>query len=110
MVQEYIEMVVAVTALLGTIGGILTLFAKTRAIGQSLKETDAWVLENEAKLLQIAQASESLANKVAPEQVAQAKAKFNELVYKYKGDLEAAKADLEIIYGPLGELLPESVK
>ena len=110
MAAEYIEMIVAVTALLGTVGGILTLFAKTRAIGESLKKTDAWVLENEQKLLQVAEASESLASKLAPNQVAQAQALFKELVVKYKGDIEAAKADLELIYGPLGELIPDSVK
>jgi|SRR5688500_5518858 len=110
MVQEYVEIIVAVTALLSTIGGFLVLFPKTRQLGQSLKETDAWVLENQAKILQIAEASERLAAKVAPEQVAEARVKFSELVYKYKGDLEAAKADLELIYGPLGELLAPVVK
>ena len=110
MAAEYVDMIVAVTGLVGAIGSILLLFAKTRAIGQSLKETDAWVLEHEDKLLEIAQASERLASRIAPAQVAEAQRLFSELVVKYKGDLVAAKADLEAIYGPLGDLLPERVR
>ena len=118
MVTEFVadlnSIILAATALLGAIGSIVVAIAShlkagkakdlALQVGEGLKETDKWVLENEAKLVTILEVGYNL----SPTEAKEAASKYAELVKKYDGDLRAATAELKKLYGPLE--IPDNVK
>ncbi len=111
MVAEFVTdvtaLMIAVTSLLGVVGSIVVaVSSKLKAsrakdiaiqVGESLKETDKWVLENEGKLVTILEVGYNL----SPEEAKKRAETYSELIKKYNGDLRAATEELKKLYGPL---------
>lgn len=104
VVSDVNALILAVTGLLGAIGSIVVAVAtkfhlnsKIVQVGQSLEETDKWVLENQGKLQTILEVGYNL----SPAEAKTALGKYQELIKKYNGDLQAATAELRKLYGPL---------
>jgi hypothetical protein len=120
MVTEFVAdttaLIIAVSSMLGVIGSIVVAvaakFGASKAkdiavtVGQSLKETDKWVLENEGKLVTIMEVGYNLAPQEAKDRVAQ----YQELIRKYNGDLRAATEELKKLYGPFSVPEAEALK
>jgi len=111
MVAEFVTdvtaLMIAVTSLLGVVGSIVVAVASklsaSRAkevalqVGESLKETDKWVLENEGKLVTILEVGYNL----SPQEAKERADTYSQLIKKYNGDLRAATEELKKLYGPL---------
>jgi len=111
MVTEFVadttSLIIAVSSLLGVVGSIVVAvaakFGASRAkevaiqVGNGLKETDKWVLENEAKLVTVMEVGFNL----APAEAKEAAAKYQELIRKYSGDLVAVREEMKRLYGVL---------
>jgi len=111
MVAEFVTdvtaLMIAVTSLLGVVGSIVVAVASklsaSRAkevalqVGESLKETDKWVLENEGKLVTILEVGYNL----SPQEAKERADTYTQLIKKYNGDLRAATEELKKLYGPL---------
>jgi hypothetical protein len=105
-------LITAIGALAGVIGTLVVavsgFFKASRAkevavrIGEGLKETDKWVLENEQKLVTVL----TVAYNLTPQEQKDAAQKYSELIAKYNGDIRAVTEELKKLYGPAG--VPDS--
>ena len=114
-VTDVTALMIAVSSLLGVVGSIVVAVAsKLKAskaqsialqVGESLKETDKWVLENEGKLVTILEVGYNL----SPQEAKERAETYAELIKKYNGDLRAATEELKKLYGPLDIPAPPAV-
>lgn len=106
-VEDTSSLIIAVSTLLGVVGSIVVAvaskFSASKAkeiaiqVGQGLKETDKWVLENEQKLLTVL----TVAYNLTPQEQKDAAAKYQELIKKYNGDIVRVTEELRKLYGTL---------
>lgn len=106
-VEDTSGLIIAVSTLLGVVGSIVVAvaskFASSKAkdiaiqVGEGLKETDKWVLENEQKLVTVL----TVAYNLTPQEQKDAAAKYQELIKKYNGDIAKVTEELRKLYGTL---------
>jgi len=120
MVSEFVadltSIITAIGIAAGVIGSIvLSIASRMKAgkahdmaveVGEGLKETDKWVLENQAKLSTVLEVGYALTPEEAKKRVDDPR--VAELIKKYNGDLVAVTAELKKLYGPLE--IPDNVK